>query len=131
VDNIWILDSTAATQDTVRQREREKETASGLFDYFTMVEIVFAPKTQFRSGRPVDLYGARSTRGSQSQVTAGSRKNATMTMYNILSINLFRSLFYSPSPSLSKRLNASLNSAICSSVNWSAIVYLLCRVKLV
>ena len=27
-----------------------------------------------------------------------------------------------PSPSLSKRLKASLNSAICSSVNWSAMV---------
>ncbi len=29
-----------------------------------------------------------------------------------------------PSPSLSKRLKASLNSAICSSVSWSAIVLL-------
>lgn len=29
-----------------------------------------------------------------------------------------------PSPSLSKRENASLNSAICSSVSWSAMMYL-------
>mmetsp|Transcript_35185 Transcript_35185/g.69878 ORF Transcript_35185/g.69878 Transcript_35185/m.69878 type:complete len:163 (-) Transcript_35185:275-763(-) len=32
-----------------------------------------------------------------------------------------------PSPSLSKRENASLNSAICSSVSWSAIMYLECE----
>ena len=30
---------------------------------------------------------------------------------------------HSPSPSLSKREKASLNSAICSSVSWSAMVY--------
>jgi hypothetical protein len=36
--------------------------------------------------------------------------------------NRFSSFLYLPSPSLSNRLKASLNSAICSSVNWSAIV---------
>ena len=36
-----------------------------------------------------------------------------------------------PSPSLSNRENASLNSAICSSVSWSAYKYILLRLSLV
>ena len=44
-------------------------------------------------------------------------------MTGIVVPNQKASMNHSPSPSLSKREKASLNSAICSSVSWSAMVY--------
>ena len=67
--------------------------------------------------------GCHSTNNYRRRVEINRNEaNSTSAYIASTTVQFTAVVCYVPSPSLSKRLKASLNSAICSSVSWSAMV---------
>ncbi|CAM9730350.1 unnamed protein product [Ectocarpus sp. 13 AM-2016] len=82
------------------------------------VSFIFRAIMVRNSGKSIVPFPSASTSliMSASSASVGFCPSERMTVPSSLVVMV-------PSPSLSKRLKASLNSAICSSVSWSAMVF--------